>query len=182
MTESSGGEQRGSGEALIGRVLGGAFRVESQIGEGAMGLVYLARQLSIDREVVVKVLKRTGGRDAALDELLAKRFRREAQATARLTHPHTVRVIDYGETQEGLQFIVFERLVGESLDAILKREQRLDPARVARVGAKIARSLDEAHAAGVIHRDLKPENVFLCAYGDQRDVVKGCDRKQSEDG
>lgn len=173
MTELSTSESH-AGEALVGHVLGGAFRVDSQLGEGSMGRVYAARQLSIDRDVVVKVLKRSG-RDAALDALLTKRFRREAQATARLSHSHTVRVIDYGETAEGLQYIVFERLVGESLDVIVAREGHLDPARVARVGAQIARSLDEAHAAGVVHRDLKPDNVFLCAYGDQRDVVKVMD-------
>ena len=166
-------DPRGAGANLVGRLLGGVYRVDKLITGGAMGVVYLARQLSVDREVIVKTL-RLSDSDTELNEILVRRFRREAVATAHLDHPNTVRLIDYGDDR-GLQYLVLERLRGRSLATVLATEGPLPAREVARIGALICRSLAEAHAAGVIHRDLKPENVFLCDYPGEPDVVKVMD-------
>jgi serine/threonine-protein kinase len=152
---------------------GGAYRVDALLASGAMGRVYLGEQLSVGREVVVKTLK-LSDTDTELNEILARRFQREAVATARLDHPNTVRLIDYGD-DDGLQYLVLERLHGRSLAQVLSDEGPLPAPEVARIGVCICRSLAAAHAAGVIHRDLKPENVFLCDYPGEPRVVKVMD-------
>jgi len=157
----------------VGRVLGGAYEIEALHASGSMGRVYLARQLSVGRDVVVKTLKRSET-DEELNALLARRFEREAMATARLDHPNTVRLIDYG-TDGGLQYLVLERLHGRSLATVLAEEGPLAATEVAHIAIRVCRALSEAHDAGVIHRDLKPENVFLCDYPDERRVVKVMD-------
>ena len=147
--------------------------MDALLASGAMGRVYLGEQLSVGREVVVKTLK-LSDTDTELNELLARRFQREAVATARLDHPNTVRLIDYGD-DDGLQYLVLERLHGRSLAQVLADEGPLPPHEAARIGVCICRSLAAAHAAGVIHRDLKPENVFLCDYPGEPRVVKVMD-------
>jgi len=161
-------------DPFLGRVFGGNYRLDARIGQGAMGIVYRARQLTLERDVVVKLLRRSPT-DVELNELLARRFRREALATARLGHPHTVMVVDFGESDDGELFLVLELLQGRPLDRVLREDGPLELARVARLGAQIGRSLAEAHAMGVIHRDLKPDNVFVCDYGDGVEVVKVMD-------
>ncbi len=152
----------------------GGYQLLEEIGRGSMGVVYRARQLSLDRDVVVKLLQ-LSDTDEELNELLTKRFRREAQATSRLDHPNTVRVIDFGQTEGGELYLVLEMLRGRSLGALRREVGHLPPARVARIAEQVCRSLAEAHAAGVIHRDLKPDNVFLCDYPDGRSVAKVMD-------
>ena len=158
----------------VGRVLGGRYRIEGLLGAGAMGLVYLARQLSVDREVVIKTL-RVSPTAPELKALLAKRLKVEAFATARLDHPSTVRLLDFGEDDDGTAYIVLERLHGRHLGQVLQDRGALAPDAVARIGAQVCASLAEAHAAGVIHRDLKPDNIFLCDYPDEPGVVKVMD-------
>lgn len=155
-------------------VLAGNYRLEGRLGEGAMGVVFAARQLSIDREVVVKLLK-LSAHDTELNELLSKRFRREAVATAKLGHPNTVQIIDFGQADDGRRFIVLERLYGRPLSEVMTARGALPPAEVATIAEQICRSLAEAHGVGVIHRDLKPDNVFLCDFPDARGVVKVMD-------
>lgn len=164
------------GAAEPGRreVLAGNYRLERRLGEGAMGVVFAARQLSIDREVVVKMLK-LSAHDTELNELLSKRFRREAVATAKLGHPNTVQIIDFGQADDGRRFIVLERLYGRPLSDVMVERGPMPPAEVARLAEQVCRSLAEAHGVGVIHRDLKPDNVFLCDFPDARGVVKVMD-------
>ncbi|TNF26898.1 MAG: serine/threonine protein kinase, partial [Deltaproteobacteria bacterium] len=163
----------GTTSVSVGHVFGGAYEIVSLLASGSMGRVYLARQRSVGREVVVKTLKRSET-DPELNELLARRFEREAMATARLDHPNTVRLIDFGH-DDGLQYLVLERLRGRSLAQVLTDEGPLPSTEVARIGVRICRSLAEAHGAGVIHRDLKPDNVFLCDYPGEPRVVKVMD-------
>ncbi len=160
-------------DPFIGTVIRDAYRIEKKIGQGGMGAVYRAKQLSVDRDVVIKMLRSSD--DPELNDLLEKRFKREALATSRLGHPNTISVLDFGQTEDGTLFLVLELLTGTPLNQILAREGPLDLQRVAKVGMQVCRSLNEAHEAGVIHRDLKPENVFLCNYRGEDDVVKVMD-------
>ena len=135
-----------------------------------MATVYQGRQLAVDRQVAVKILElpSVGPRDRAL----AQRFELEAQAMSRLEHPHTVRVYDYGDTGDGLRYLVLEQCRGPTLKTIIERLGPLEPARAARLGAQICKALSEAHAHGIVHRDLKPGNVFVVTFHGEEDFAK----------
>lgn len=153
-----------------GHVLAGRFRVESELGRGGFGAVFRATQLNLGRSVAVKVLLP----ELVHDKDTRARFEREARLAQRLSHPNTVRVLDFGQSSEGLTFIVFEMLEGKPLDVAL-REGPMEWRRVARIGAQALKSLMEAHSVGIVHRDIKPSNIFLCAYEGERDFVKVLD-------
>ena len=162
-------------DALVGRLLKqGTYRLESVLGAGGMGTVYRATQLSIGRAVAVKVLEpeRLAGSDAAT---VRARFRREATAMSRLRHPSTVRVLDFGEAEDGLLWLAMELVEGETLRELLGREGPLAAPRVARLGAQIARALAEAHAAGIVHRDLKPSNLLVDRLPGEGELVRVAD-------
>ncbi len=153
---------------LVGRTLGGRYRVVAQIGEGGMGAVYRAEQLRLERYVAIKVLAMSLAHDPACLE----RFRREAEVVSRLTHPNIVSLLDYDVDADGSPYLVMELLVGETLADRVEREGMMDAAAVARVIGEIASGLEAAHDAGVVHRDLKPENVFLVRGPRGREAVK----------
>lgn len=164
------------GDPFVGRVFKDAYRIESKLGEGGFGAVYAATQLVVDRPVAVKVLRPDRlAHDEALRAMLTSRFQREAVATSRLMHPNTVRLIDFGQSDDGVLFLVLELLQGADLADIIARDAPMDPARVARIGQQIGQSLSEAHGLGIIHRDLKPSNVFLQDFHGVRDFVKVMD-------
>ncbi len=169
------GSQLGVGgdvDPLIGRVIAERYRVVRVIGEGGMGRVYLAEQQmgTVLRKVAVKVLHALHSHD----ETLRKRFYRECEVVAHLTHPNTIQFYDFGELPDGRLYIVMEYLEGISLaQALLSGPLPLP--RVERLLTQIAGSLGEAHAHGVVHRDLKPENIMLTSRGGEEDVVKVCD-------
>ena len=140
----------------VGRVLGGQYRVEALLGSGGMGAVYRGTQLSVQRAVAIKLIG-TGHPDP---EHTFLRFRREAEATARLNHPNTVRLFDFGMTETHELFMVMELLEGCDLAARLQRGP-LPLADALRVVRQVLAALSEAHALGIVHRDLKPGNVFL---------------------
>jgi serine/threonine protein kinase len=144
-------------ESLAGEVLGGRYRILRKIGSGGMGIVYEAEQLGLGRRVAVKVLHPS----LAHDRESVGRMAREARAAAALGHPHIVEVTDFQTPEGGTPFLVMALLKGESLRALLDRERRLEPQRIARIALQLLAALDAAHAAGLIHRDVKPENVFL---------------------
>ncbi|MEU3408426.1 serine/threonine-protein kinase [Streptomyces sp. NPDC006670] len=152
-------EQANDGE-LVGRALGGRYRVTSVVGRGGMGVVAKAVDEVLGREVAVKLLR--AYTDAGPAELadLRTRMRREAQAAARIRHTGVVTVHDVTEDQ-GLPVIVMELVDGPSLDAVVARHGALDPYEAAAIGAKLMDALDAAHRAGVLHRDVKPGNVLL---------------------
>ncbi|MFF4294250.1 protein kinase [Streptomyces vinaceus] len=149
-----------NGAELVGRVLGGRYRVTAMIGRGGMGVVARAVDELLGREVAVKVMR--AYTDASAVELadLRTRMQREAQAAARIRHGGVVTVHDVTE-EEGLPVIVMELVDGPSLDDVLERRGPLEPREAAAIGAKLMDALDAAHRAGVLHRDVKPANVLL---------------------
>ncbi|MGD3108766.1 protein kinase domain-containing protein [Streptomyces sp. YGL11-2] len=148
------------GDELIGKALGGRYRVTATIGRGGMGVVARATDELLNREVAVKVLR--AFTDASTPELrdLRARMQREAQAAARIRHTGVVTVHDVTEEQ-GLPVIVMELVDGPSLDEVLTERGPLEPHEAAAIGAKLTDALDAAHRVGVLHRDVKPGNVLL---------------------
>jgi tRNA A-37 threonylcarbamoyl transferase component Bud32 len=160
---------------LVGRTIAGKFVVEHLIGSGAMGAVYRARQVALDKTVAIKVLHGEHADDATF----AARFQREAKAASRLNHPNSMQVIDFGEEPDGLLYIAMEYLDGRSLHRVLREDGRLPPARVVDVLMQTLAALAVAHDMGVVHRDLKPDNIMVLSGTDDdgrpRDIVKVCD-------
>jgi serine/threonine protein kinase len=147
----------GSHDAYIGNVVKGRYNVISKLGEGGMGAVYLAEQITIGRKVALKVLK---GKFASEDEFIG-RFRREARSAASINHRNVVTIYDFDQANDGSLFIAMEYLPGVKLSEIVKRDGSLPSGRAIRIGLQIAEGLDAAHRAGVIHRDIKPDNVMI---------------------
>src|SRR4051812_4287745 len=148
-----------------GDVIAGRYRIDAVVGQGGFGLVFRATQVPIGRTVALKMLLA-----GALAHAEGRaRFRREAELAQRLEHPNTVRLYDFGETEDGFPFIAWEFLKGKPLDAVLGAEGRLPLPRVARIAAQTLKALMEAHGLGIVHRDIKPSNVFLCEFSGERD-------------
>jgi serine/threonine-protein kinase len=145
---------------VIGTLLCNRFRLEERIGSGGMSTVYRAFDETLERWVAIKVLHADMSQDAAQLE----RFRREARAAARLSHPHVVTVIDAGE-DDGRPFIVFEYVEGETLKARIRRLGRLPIAEAIAYAIEIGRALGAAHAERIVHRDVKPQNVLIDPEG-----------------
>jgi len=158
-------------DPLIGRTVNDRYRIVEAIGQGGMGRVYKALQSPLDRVVALKILG--AGHDR--DPNFYKRFFLEASVTARLTHPNTITLYDYGRTQDGIFFIAMEYLDGRTLSQAMQQDGPLAQERVIHVSQQICRSLREAHALGIIHRDLKPANVMLLRQQDDHDFVKVLD-------
>jgi hypothetical protein len=148
-----------SHDARPGRPAVPGYRIESELGRGGMGVVYLARQLQLNRPCALKMILA----GAHADSVATARFLTEAQAVARLQHPNVVQIHHIGEA-DGLPFFELEYLEGGSLD------QKLDgtpwpPRRAAALVEALARAVAEAHRLGIVHRDLKPGNVLLAFEG-----------------
>lgn len=159
-------------DPMRGRVFSGKYRVLERIGQGGMGTVYRAVQAGLNRPVALKILKR----EHTFDPDTVARFHREANALSLLTHPNTVRVYDFGQSEDGLLFLVMELLEGEVITEKLSREGPLDVLEAIRVTQEILRSLAEAHQHNIVHRDLKPDNIFLARLtGHREPVVKVLD-------
>jgi serine/threonine-protein kinase len=148
----------------------GRYRVRTRIGRGGMGEVWSAWDATLKRDVALKVL-----RTDQQDPVAVARFEREVRATTELTHPNTVRIYNFGATEDGISYYAMELLRGEPLAALLRREAPLPPARVVWIATQVARALAEAHGRGIVHRDVKPENVFMTRAGDEPDHAKVLD-------
>jgi serine/threonine-protein kinase len=150
------GEQRDSLRERLQAGIGGAYELLDMLGKGGMGVVFRAKEKSLEREVALKVL--------AFDPLMAPdaftRFEREAKLAARLDHPHIVPIFAVGQGQ-GLAYYTMRIVRGGSLEELLAREQKLTPPRAVKYLREIALALDHAHGHGVVHRDVKPANVML---------------------
>jgi serine/threonine protein kinase len=160
-------------DPLLGKVLNERFKVLEALGSGGMGKVYKAIQTPLDRPVALKVLNPQYGQDK--DPGFQRRFFLEASVTAKLRHPNTVTVIDYGKTEDGIYYIAMEYLEGQTLSQLLTQVGPLPWPRALTIGQQIARSLREAHKIGLIHRDLKPANVMVLNQEEDHDVVKVLD-------
>jgi serine/threonine-protein kinase len=149
----------------------GNYRLKARIGRGGVGEVWLARQLTLERDVALKVLRDQASR--SIESI--KRFQREARATSKLAHPNTIRIIDFGASDDGVLYIAMELLQGMDLDAIVETYGPLSAARAIHLARQACGSLAEAHAQGILHRDIKPANLFVAELGREHDVVKVLD-------
>ena len=145
------------------QILAGRYRLEKRIGKGAMGQVYLASDTKFaSRKVAVKTVRQDILSSDNLQEGEAiARFEREAQAAASIQHPNTVSVTDFGESVDGVFYLVMEYVEGETLHKLLRREGTLPVKRAVRLLRQIANGVEAAHDIGILHRDLKPANIFL---------------------
>ena len=156
-------------DPLVGTVLGGQYQIESLLGKGGAGRVYVATQLTLRRKVALKVLNPE--LDSNGEEHFSERLFREASLAGSLQHPNVVTVHDYGQTETGLCFIAMELLDGRSLKEVLA-DGAMDPERALDLFEQIVRGLRAAHRAGLVHRDVKPGNVLVCRGDDGQDHPK----------
>jgi serine/threonine-protein kinase len=149
----------------------GRYRLEARIGEGGMNEVWLAWDEALKRNVALKILR--SGADTSPG--VVARFEREALAMSRLTSPNTVRVFDFGASDDGFSYIAMEYLAGADLQQLVRERGALPAQRAVAFALQACRSLEEAHVAGIIHRDVKPANLFAARSGDEYDFLKVLD-------
>jgi len=163
-----------------GELLDGGYRVDELVCSGAMGAVYRGRQLKLDRNVAIKVIRP----DLHATKAAVKRFEAEAKVIQRLTHPNTVRLYDHGQTEAGLPYLVMEFLEGSTLDRVLAANGPLPANMVCDIASQVLKCLIEAHTHGIVHRDIKPSNLMLCRQVGASNFIKlidfGVARKRVE--
>ena len=155
----------------------GSYQLVERLGQGGMGEVWRAEHRLLARNAAVKLVRPevlgAGGLEDA--QTIRRRFEREAQATAALGSPHTIRVFDYGVTDEGTFYYVMELLSGRDLESLVRDFGPLAPDRAVFLLRQACHSLAEAHARGLVHRDIKPANIYVCRMGLEYDFVKVLD-------
>jgi tRNA A-37 threonylcarbamoyl transferase component Bud32 len=149
----------------------GNYRLGARIGQGSSGDVWLARQLALDRDVALKVLRDHAWRS----EEAVRRFTTEARAASQLVHRNTIRIFDFGASDDGVLFIAMELLDGMDVEAMVRRWGPLSPARAVYLARQACGSLQEAHERGIVHRDIKPANLYVSRMGEEHDVLKVLD-------
>jgi eukaryotic-like serine/threonine-protein kinase len=148
-----------------------------RLGQGGMGEVWRAEHRLLVRPAAIKLVRHEKlgvAREQDVDVLL-RRFEREAQATAALGSPHTIKLFDFGRTEEGAFYYVMELLIGRDLETLVRDFGPLPSARVSHLLRHVCHSLAEAHVRGLVHRDIKPANVYVCRVGLEYDFVKVLD-------
>lgn len=160
-----------TGDALVGQTLASKYRIEERISEGGMGTVYRATHVLMEKAVAIKVLHPS----LAADDKIVARFTREAKAASRISNPHALNVTDFGESENGIVFLVMEYLRGKTLKEVIRGEGRMPLKRVVEVTRQICGALDAAHAEGVVHRDLKSDNIMLEEVAGGNDWAKVLD-------
>ncbi len=144
-------------DPLVGMVLKDTYRVEEILGSGGLSVVYRARHISLGRVVAIKILR---GHRAEQDEFI-KRLFREARLISKLNHPHIVQVFDFGNTEDGLGFIVMEHLEGETLEAMIPKDRGMSLETIVELLEQICGAVQLAHDQQIVHRDLKPNNIIV---------------------
>src|SRR5687767_7971956 len=150
-------KRSGNDDRLIGQVLAGKYRIDDKIDEGGMGCVYRATHVLMEEVVAVKVLHPA----LAADDKIVQRFTREAKAASRISHPHAINVTDFGESENGIVYLVMEYLRGRTLKDVVRAGGPMTLQRTVEIVRQVAGALDTAHAEGVVHRDLKSDNIML---------------------
>lgn len=145
---------------MIGKLLGNRYEILEQLGGGGMALVWKGKDTFLNRLVTIKVLRP----EYASDQDFVRRFRREAQAVASLSHPNIVSIYDVGQENES-HYLVMEYVDGESLKELIRREAPLSPPRAIQLARQIAEALEHAHENSIIHRDVKPHNILITRSG-----------------
>lgn len=158
---------------LIGRQIG-VYRVEELIGAGGYSRVYRGLDKTVGRQAAIKMLLPAAGEDGYSD-LVIQRFEREARIVANLRDPHSVLLYEYGQTDDGLLYLIFEFIEGHTLEEIRRQQFGLPTLRVVKILEQILLSLEEAHALGLIHRDIKPANIMVFEHIGRTDQVKVLD-------
>lgn len=153
----------------------GGYILQRKLGAGGMGEVWFARHTLLAREAAVKLIQRAGNDVSAHQENSIKRFEREAKATAQLQSQNTIRIYDFGFTENGVFYYVMELLKGMDLFDMVSQFGPLPPARVIHFLRQACLSLEEAHLHGFFHRDIKPDNLYACCLGVECDILKVLD-------
>ena len=147
----------GTEDPLLGRVLSERYRILRKLGEGCMGVVYLAEHVVIEKKIAIKVLFPDLTRRADL----IQRFMQEAKSASRIGHENVIDITDFGQSPEGYVFIAMEYLSGQDLGQVLKASGPMPWDRAQPIVVQIVKALRAAHERGIIHRDMKPENIFV---------------------
>lgn len=157
-------------DSYLGREILGQYLIEKKLGEGGMGMVFLADQPAMARKAAIKILR---PEIASAEQM--ERFQREAQTLSNIDHPHIIKVYNFGTLEEGELYIAMEFVQGREMDKVLEDEGRMPWERAVSIIVQAADALVEAHSKGIVHRDLKPENIMLCERRDTTDYVKVMD-------
>jgi len=158
-------------DLLVGATLGNRYNVLSVIGRGGMSVVYKAKEMNTSQVVAVKTLRT----QSLTDEMVVKRFQREAELLSRLNHPRIVNLHAYGTSARGQPYFVMDFLQGDNLVEVLKRDDHLDPERFQDIFVQVCAAIEHAHKHGAIHRDIKPGNIMLTRTKRTKDYVKVVD-------
>ena len=155
----------------------GSYRMGELLGRGGMGEVYRATHRMLARPAAIKLIRPEvlASNDDSMAQTATVRFRREAEAAARLRSPHTVELYDFGVTEDGTLYLVMELLEGTNLELLVREQGPLAAARVVHILRQVCESLEEAHSYGLVHRDIKPANIHLGRLGLREDFVKVLD-------
>jgi serine/threonine protein kinase len=160
----------------VGQTIAGKFVIEAVVAVGGIGTVYRARQLGLDRVVALKLLRE----EFARDEDFLERFKREARAASRLEHPNSVRVLDFGQHDDGsMLYLAMEYVEGRTLYDVIRQDAPLSDERIVDILSQVLAAVGVAHDMGVVHRDLKPENIMIIRgtsdEGEHAELVKVLD-------
>jgi serine/threonine-protein kinase len=161
----------GTGDPYLGTTVAGRYKILSKLGEGGMGVVYLAEHVFIEKKVAIKILSEDFARKADL----VTRFMQEAKAASKIGHENIIDITDFGETASGSVFFVMEYLDGSDLARHIRDHGPIELNRTVLIMNQLCRALGAAHSKGIIHRDLKPENIYLVEREGRGDFVKVLD-------
>ena len=153
----------------------GSYRLVERLGQGGMGEVWRAKHRLLARPAAIKLIRSADSPNAAGSHESARRFEREAQVTAALSSPHTVRLFDFGVADDGSFYYVMELLDGMDMETLVRRHGPVPAERAIHLLRQVCHSLNEAESFGLVHRDIKPANLFVCKYGGECDFVKVLD-------
>jgi hypothetical protein len=155
----------------------GSYQLVELLGRGGMGEVWRAQHRLLARNAAIKLIRPEvlGASAGPEGRVILRRFEREAQATAALSSPHTIRVFDFGMTREGTFYYVMELLAGRDLESLVREFGPVPADRTIHLLRQVCHSLADAHARGLVHRDIKPANIYVCRMGLEYDFVKVLD-------